>query len=150
MGGINKDGIRRCVEMGWNGEDVEKAIKILGSLPPPKQDKPVILKPTETCACGKTVPITSLEEINTGVFKIIGDVCKGCKDGKRLDAQLARVVCSRCKRVITRIKPAKDKTGFVFQAGRTYHLAECALCNPKIERCPIIEKVIWNRTHNTK
>lgn len=150
MGVIHKDGIQHCADMGWSGEDLEKAIKILGSLPPPKQEKVVVLDPVETCACGKKVPITSLEELNTGVFKIIGDVCKGCKDGKRLDRELARVVCSRCKRVITRIKPATDHTGFTFQAGKTYHLAECALCNPKIEQCPIIEKVIWNRTHKTK
>ena len=99
----------------------------------------------ETSACGKKVPIASLEEINTGVFRIIGDVCKGCQSGKQLDKEYARVVCCRCKRVITRIKPARDKTGFTFVAGKTYHLSECGLCNPDIQRCPIIEKVMWDR-----
>lgn len=129
---------------GWTGEDFTKALKILGSLPP-VQRQPLIVEPQETCACGKKVPLASLEELDTGVFKIIGDVCKGCKDGKRIDSELARVVCCQCKRVLTRIKPATDKTGFKFVAGRTYHVSECALCTPGIVRCPIIEKVMWDR-----
>lgn len=132
---------------GWKGEELEKAIRILGDMPPPKKFTPKILPPTETCACGKKVPIADLEEVNTGVFKIIGDVCKGCKAGHEIDSKYARVVCCRCKRVITRIRPATDKTGFTFIAGRTYHLAECSLCNPEIQRCPIIEKVMWDRAH---
>lgn len=130
--------------LGWTGEELTQAMRILGSLPPAKPQK-IITEPMETCACGKKVPVASLEEINTGVFKIIGDVCKGCKSGQQLDREYARVVCCRCKRVITRIKPARDKTGFTFVAGKTYHLSECGLCNPDIQRCPIIEKVLWDR-----
>lgn len=132
---------------GWTGEELETAIRVLGSLPPPKKAEPKILPPEEVCACGKKVPIVNLEELDTGVFKIIGDVCKGCKAGHELDSKYARVVCCRCKRVVLRINPATDKTGFTFIAGKTYHLSECSLCNPDIERCPIIEKVIWDRSH---
>lgn len=127
-------------------EKLNKMISILAALPPMKKQK-LIVEPTETCACGKKIPITALEELDTGVFKTLNDVCKGCKEGHKIDRELARVVCAQCKRVITRIKPAVDKTGFEFKAGKTYHVSECSMCNPEIQRCPIIEKVLWDKKH---
>lgn len=127
-------------------EKLNKMINVLSSLPPVKPQK-LITEPKETCACGKHVHITDLEELDTGVFKTLNDVCKGCKEGHKIDRELARVVCAQCKRVLVRIKPNKDKTGFEFKAGRTYHVSECNLCNPDIQRCPIIEKVLWDKKH---
>ena len=132
---------------GWSEEKIRQAIRTLAELPPPAQEEPKILSPEEVCACGKKVPLIDLEEMNTGVFKSVGDICKGCKDGHRLDQLHAKIVCARCKRVIGRVKPATDKTGFTFRAGKTYHLAQCGLCEPGIERCPIIEKILWDRNH---
>lgn len=125
-------------------EKLNKMIGILASMPP-VVPQPIIETPKEKCACGKMVHVNSLEALDTGVFKTLNDVCVGCKDGKKIDKELARVVCARCKRVIIRLKPAKDVTGFTFEAGRTYHVSECSLCNPSIQRCPIIEKVLWNK-----
>lgn len=128
------------------GEKMQEMVNVLASLPPPEK-QPIIEDLRETCACGKRVHIADLEELNTGVFKTYNDICKNCPTGHKLDKELARVVCASCKRVICRIKPAKDKTGFKFIAGRTYHLATCALCAPGKERYPIIEKVLWDRAN---
>lgn len=127
-------------------EKMNKMINVLASLPPVKPQK-LITEPKETCACGKHVHITALEELDTGVFKTLNDICKNCPDGRKIDRELARVVCAQCKRVITRIKPAVDKTGFEFKAGKTYHVSECSMCNQEIQRCPIIEKVLWDKKH---
>lgn len=132
---------------GWTEERINKAIQALAELPPLPKQEVKILPPEETCACGKVVPVSQLEMLDTGVFRTIGDVCKGCKHGHDLDKTTAKIVCARCKRVIVRVTPSRDKTGFEFKAGKSYHLSECKLCTPEIERCPIIEKVIWDRKH---
>ena len=134
---------------GWTGEDFVKAIRILEAMPVEKP-KPLIKDPVETCVCGKSVPVASLEELDTGVFKCLNDVCKGCVEGHKIDKKMARLVCCNCKRVIVRIKPATDKTGFKFIAGKTYHTPTCALCTEGTVRCPIIEKVMWNKKHGIK
>ena len=131
---------------GLTEEKINRMVGVLASLPPLKP-QPLIHKPQERCVCGKLVPITTLEELDTGVFKTLNDVCKGCTEGKKIDRGLARIVCARCKRVLLRIKPATDKTGFEFKAGKTYHVSECSLCNPDISECPIIEKVLWDKWH---
>lgn len=128
-------------------EKLNKMIGVLASMPP-VDPQPIIDTPMEKCVCGKMVPVASLESLDTGVFKTLNDVCIGCPDGKKIDKELARVVCARCKRILIRLKPATDATGFKFEAGRTYHVSECSLCNPNIQRCPIIEKVLWNKSHN--
>lgn len=132
-----------------SGDKVDKMIAVLASLPPLKP-QPVINDFKETCACGKKVNITSLEELDTGVFKTLNDICKNCPEGHKIDKELARVVCAACKRVITRIKPAKDKTGFRFLPGKTYHLSNCAFCNPGENKYQIIEKVLWDRSRHIK
>lgn len=139
--------MRSTETFGWTEEKIQQAIATLASLPPPAQPEVKILEPEEVCACGKKVPIVSLEELDTGVFKTIGDVCKGCAAGHKLDREHAKIICARCKRVICRITPATDKTGFSFKAGKVYHLVRCGLCEPGVEQCQIIEKVLWDRSH---
>lgn len=139
--------MRNQETFGWTEEKINQAISVLASLPPPAQQNPKIFEPEEVCACGKKVPIFKLEEIDTGVFKTIGDVCKGCKEGHQLDKMHAKLICATCKRIIGRLEPAVDKTGFRFKAGKTYHLANCGFCDPNNKKFPIIEKVIWDRTH---
>jgi len=126
------------------GEKMHEMVNILASLPPPEKQE-ILTDTRETCACGKKVHVADLEELDTGVFKTYNDVCKNCPEGKKLDKETARVVCAMCKRVICRIKPVKDKTGFTFYPNKTYHLASCALCAPGKIKYPIVEKVLWDR-----
>ena len=131
----------------------KKIIELADKLPPPpKLSEDVVEPPYDTCVCGKKVLLSSevLEALDTGVFKTLNDVCTGCKNGKKIDSENARLVCSKCKRVLCRMEPHKDPTsGFVFKAGKTYHLESCALCNPspdgKSAPYKIIEVVLWNK-----
>ena len=106
------------------GEKLHEMVNILASLPPPEKQE-ILTDTRETCACGKKVHVAELEELDTGVFKTYNDVCKNCPEGKKLDKETSRVVCAICKRVICRIKPATDKTGFTFVPGKTCRTFVC-------------------------
>lgn len=125
------------------------------TIPAPKE-KPVVEEdPTETCICGKKVLASPdvLHSLNTGVFNILNDVCKGCEAGEKLDRENARIVCMRCKRVMLRMTPHVDPvTKFEFKAGKTYHLEGCALCDPDPngKEYKIVEVLMWKHKHNIK
>lgn len=128
-------------------EFLRDAARILSQMPPAKK---LVLPPeTQTCVCGKQVSLTKLSSLNTGVFLTLNDVCKGCKEGARFDQTHARLVCARCKRVIMRIPPSTDKTGFKFEANKSYHVDGCPQCDllSKKANFTIIEKAMWNRMH---
>lgn len=138
-------------------ELMDKFKDVLKQLPPVKIDKEKLDLniPYETCVCGKQVLASAknLEELDTGVFKTLNDVCRGCEAGKKIDRENARIVCGRCKRIICRMEPHKDPvSGFVYKAGKTYHLESCALCNPdpdgKQVPYKIIEVTLWNKMRN--
>lgn len=131
------------------GETIDAMLKAMASLPPVKADLPT-LEFKETCACGKKVPVTDLMQLNTGVIVMPNDVCKGCKEGMKMDKEMARVVCIKCKRVIGRIKPTVDKQGFEFKAGKTYHMESCGHCDPDRGKYMIIEKYIHSRKSGRK
>lgn len=136
-------------DQGW----LRDAAKLLASLPPAPQ--PVTPPETQTCVCGKQVTIDKLAALNTGVFITSSDVCKGCKDGEEYDKKHARLVCVKCKRVLMHIPPAVDKTGFRFEANKTYHVNGCGQCiamkleegSVKEKEFMVIEKTVWNRKH---
>ena len=136
-------------DAGWTDSDIDLALNIF-STPLEKKDPVVVTNTTEKCICGKIVSIDKLESVNTGVVMALNDVCKGCKQGEEIDKNYARIVCRKCKRVLARIKPVQDKTGFTFKAGKSYHVVECGRCTPGVEKCYIIEKVLWDRKYNKK
>lgn len=133
------------VDQEW----LKGAARLLASLPP--LPKPVEKPLPQTCVCKKQVTIDKLSSLNTGVFITAGDVCKGCKEGEEYDRKHARIVCVKCKRVLMHIPPVTDKTGFRFEANKSYHLNGCPQCEPleagKKQRHTIIEKAMWNRVH---
>jgi hypothetical protein len=92
------------------------------------------------CMCGRQVPPHTLEVADSGVVKYLTNVCKGCEAGRKEAAQTASIVCCKCKAVVARMTPHKDKAGFAFRAGRAYHVAECGGCTPGLEQSAIIEK----------
>lgn len=125
--------------------------KIAHTLPKPK-DLP-LLEAKEYCACGKVVPITKFYKINTGAKIILNNVCSDCPNGKKLDAETAKLVCCKCGRVVLRLQPGKDAIdGFVIKPGMSLHLAECSNCDgssvDEKREYIIIEKAIWQKKQN--
>lgn len=136
-------------------DNLEKALKtyakIAHKLPPPP-DLP-LLEPEDYCVCNKIVPITKFPKFNTGVRVILNNVCKDCPNGKKLDAETAKVVCCKCRRVVARLQPGKDPMdGFIIKAGASLHVMECPNCDGFNEgkECQIIEKVIWQKKNKSK
>lgn len=127
--------------------DLKEAARILASLPP-KERKIITPPKLQTCCCGKDVDLSKLDTLNTGVFLTHSDVCKGCKEGKRFDETHARLVCVKCKKVLMHIPPGVDKSGFRFEANKSYHLEGCPQCDESGRKnFTIIEKAMWNRAH---
>lgn len=129
-------------------EKMEELMRLMDALPPTKPPKVIPPNQLLECACGHKVHISSFDTINTGVFTCLNNVCRHCKTGQQMDREYARLVCVKCKKVLLRVKPAKDKTGFSFVGGRTYHITSCPECHPEIENPIIIEKATWDRNHN--
>lgn len=104
---------------------------------------------TTVCACGKTIHAltpTFFKFLNDGVVTFQNNICPGCKEGEKLDAEMARFVCVKCKRAWHRMPPVKDNTGFAYKAGRSYHTDGCPYCAPEGKSSVrIIEKVIHDR-----
>jgi len=96
------------------------------------------------CACNKLVPVGSLRVFNTGVVNAVDNVCKGCV---KTYSGLALLVCARCRVVIARVSPHKDKIGFRFDANRAYHTESCPVCDPSVKngRTMIIEQLLYHR-----
>lgn len=121
-------------------------VKALAALPPP----PKAMFKDEInytwCACNKRVPITMLGVLNSGVISYVNNVCPGCPSQKPKDiAKLATLVCVTCKRVVARMEPLVDKTGFAFKANSIYHIDGCPVCRPGLPQSPIIEKLLHDR-----
>lgn len=136
--------------------DTDKMMKALEEATrdlPPVEEKGLLVTDTmDTCVCGKQVNLDpdTLTVIDTGLFKTLNNVCRGCKAGSDIDRTHARLVCARCKRVLAHPEPMKDpKSGFAFEAGRSYHTDGCALCKPSADGSqaayPVIEALVHMR-----
>jgi hypothetical protein len=112
--------------------------EMLRRMPPPKK---MTITPTYTCACNKLKPVSEARFKHTGVRNIIDPVCKGCE---KTHAGLATIVCGKCGALVGTMKPHKDKTGFVFNAGSYYHTDACSDCKPEATQVTIIEKKIFD------
>lgn len=134
-----------------NDNEMKEALQILAAAGPPVNPGinikgSLVVK----CACGRIVQQVDPEFfkfLDDGVLKYQSNVCPGCKEGERLDREMARFVCVKCKRVWHRIPPATDKTGFSYEAGRSYHTSGCPYCKVDDNEvsAKIIEKVLYDR-----
>ena len=127
-------------------ERIKPAKKILGEVLQKRDDEEKaakLLGPKDKCVCNKNVQVTEFPLLNTGVIVCCNNVCPGCKAGVKHDNETARIVCVRCKKVVARLKPSKDKTGFRYVAGQTYHSDACPECKPNLTESQIVEKVIY-------
>lgn len=128
-----------------NSNDLEKALDKL----PPIDKSGLDINVEGICLCGKKVIMSpdGMEVVDTGLFKTVNHVCKGCRQGQEIDRTHARLVCARCHRVLAHPEPMKDpKNGFAMLAGRCYHTDGCAICRPPKEgsqgQYPIIEALV--------
>lgn len=122
---------------------VEDLIRTCESMRPAKDILSAISLPDEDCACGNKVKPTGFEPLFTGALSVINNVCAGCKEGVRMDRELARFVCVGCRKVVMRVSPHTDPDGFKYVAGRTYHTEQCPACTPGLETSTIVEKVVY-------
>ncbi len=99
----------------------------------------------EDCACGRKGTVSRFRTLDTGVAQILNNVCEGCADGEKMDRELARIVCWGCKKVVMRLAPHRDRDGFNFVAGATYHTNACPVCSPGIDTSVIAEKMVWSK-----
>jgi len=96
------------------------------------------------CACKKLVDSSKFPVLHTGAIQVRNNVCPGCKEGEKLDKELARFVCGKCKEVMMRVYQHVDRvTGFKLEAGKTYHTDQCSVCNPEIKEAKILEMIIY-------
>lgn len=131
-------------------EDIRQLIEVIQRLPPPppvkwKNGKSLLSDGKITCKCGKLKVVQDLEPLNTGVIRILNNVCKDCPTAISEDRQLARVVCCCCKQVVARMAPHKTPVGFTYERNRTYHVDKCLKCHPGLQESLILEELIFNR-----
>ena len=99
----------------------------ISQLPPLKITGEELRLGTVTCVCGKRISIKDAPLFNTGVTMATDNICPDCAKSYK---GTCRVVCIRCRKVVSRIKPGtKDKaTSMVFRADRCYHTDGCGEC----------------------
>ena len=94
------------------------------------------------CACNKRVSILQMKMRKSQAGAIyVDNVCEGCE---KTYQDTCKIICPTCKRVRIRMTPAKDKIGFAFEKGKTYHFDGCPACTGKLES-PVIEKLLYDR-----
>lgn len=108
-------------------EEMQNMLDVLSKLPaPPKLTNEGTFEGFVTCmACGKPVPIGTARIIRSpykykGGSNLITDpICPDCyKDVK----DFAMLVCPVSQKVVVRIKPHRDVTGFEFKPRGLYHV----------------------------
>lgn len=75
-------------------------------------------------------------------------VCDSCRPSLK---DKSVIVCAGCKEAVLRVDPHKDKDGFAFEKGKTYHLDKCPVCEKRRKGLAapvnvvslIIEKHLW-------
>lgn len=124
---------------------------VLRELQPPPELKDSLLDGKNMrCVCDKIVPMQVLEVFDSGVCKILSNVCRDCKSGVKHDRETARIVCAQCRQVVMRLAPNTDKTGFSYLANHTYHLERCGVCEPDLKESLLVEKKIHDKALKRK
>lgn len=94
------------------------------------------------CACNKRVSVLQMKlRMSPAGAPYVDNVCDGCE---KTYQDTCKIICPACKRVRVRMTPTKDKIGFAFEKGRTYHFDGCPACTGKLES-PVIEKLLYDR-----
>jgi len=127
-------------------QQLRKYLELVDQLPsaPP----PVLLPENDPlrmqCLCEKFKLRSEMPLRSTGLVNFRDTVCAGCH---RENKDWATVVCHRCKTVVGKVEPMRDKDGFVFARKRCYHTARCPVCCPDITQTEIVERVLWRKNN---
>ena len=130
--------------------DVQGYLKLVESMPEPD---PVLRDPWETgrmvdCVCkylcGSSLRREDMRRVYSGHVWYGLNLCPGCLASE--PGEYARIVCVRCRIVVGLAKPGRENgSGFVFEAGRAYHVERCNACAPTAGYAPVIEKLLYYR-----
>lgn len=101
----------------------------------------------EPCLCGKLLDATThTRKWHSGRWEGGKQISPGvnyttvmCADCSKEFDEWPRIVCVGCKTLMGFIKWGRQSTGFVFEKGRHYHIADCPKCNPKRQSTPVLE-----------
>lgn len=82
------------------------------------------------CACGeKRIPTQECRVFTTDAnVSVIDRTCDECKPNVK---GMCAIVCTKCKDVVAYVAPGKSDSGFVMEAGKTYHVDRCPQCDPE-------------------
>lgn len=121
-------------------------LNAISQLPAPPV--PIILPECDSkymqCLCGNMKLKTDMPIRSTGIVSFRDTLCPGCVKPKE-SRNWATLVCYKCRTVLGKIEPMKDKDGFVFERGKCYHTSRCPACCADILQTEITERVLWQR-----
>ena len=133
-------------QTSWSGQQLTSAIQALDALGP---QRPLPLetadKPVCHCLCKKPLYVANIVPKWTGQVHALNNVCKDCEKESN---KMAALVCVACKQVAGRLAPHRDQMGFVFEAGKFYHIDRCGTCaesGGKDFKSVIIEQFLYHQ-----
>lgn len=103
--------------------------------------RPGVLK--RACLCGKL--LTQAEHTvrcHSGVVNFDECLCDDCRKEMK---DFVRVVCLRCKTLMSLLKPQRAATGYVFVARSCVHVEKCQTCVPGLTATPVLEHLRFCR-----
>lgn len=110
------------------------------------------LQPPEAAACEachQQFAVTEFIWHWTGIIRARDLLCPLCAAQALKDS--CQLACLSCRTVVTRMQKFKDRTGFLFEAGKFYHLRDCPHClKGKLEpdtqrRAEIVELELYKK-----
>lgn len=89
------------------------------------------------CLCGKLLPTREYQKkYYSGFINFTGILCSDCLANFKGHS---RIVCVGCRRLMGFFEPQRDRSGFVFERDKCYHIAECPKCNNDVRATPVME-----------
>jgi len=89
------------------------------------------------CWCGKMLKEHEhAVKRHSGNINYIETLCDDCR--KELSAY-ARIICIKCRSLRAFVTPERMNTGFVFERGKHYHVAQCPQCMPSATDSCVLE-----------
>ena len=138
----------------WADKQATALVRAVLTLPPAPTTTHVSPEIFDTkCLCGiKRTVLDFAQRVTPSGVSYRESVCIHCPRNTVLKqwSKLAVVVCVGCRKELIRLSPRKEKSGFEFKAGHTYHVLNCPLCKPGLDRSPFVEQTLYERALYSK
>jgi hypothetical protein len=134
--------IQQLIEM------VQKVAPVIKKLPKPPEFKSAdkvrweSKEEVKCSGCNTYSHIGEFKSVSTGYITAFDPVCKSCRSEI---AGTCPIVCVPCKTVVSRMKPHKDTSGFVFEKDKAYHTDRCPACSEDCKTSFLIEKAAYDK-----